>query len=132
MGKNSAVQEYRDQLRKLILIGSDKELANFLTEFESHCPIRSQLLEENGNFKIIYDQPLKSNNSFIDKLLLVCSFSLGRELVKHGRARLKSCTSSPCEEIFVDYSKNGLQRFCSKKCSTRFHVKKHRQTKNSN
>lgn len=68
------------------------------------------------------------NASLADQILALCSFTLGKELVEHGRERLKSCASTPCEEIFVDHSKNGRQRFCSKQCSTRFHVKKHRQS----
>ncbi|MDP5273925.1 CGNR zinc finger domain-containing protein [Chengkuizengella axinellae] len=125
----AAIQKYRNQLRKLISIGSDEELVAFLTIFESQNPIRSRLSSEgNGNYKIIYGQSLKSNRPLVDAILAVCSFSLGRELVEYGRTRLKSCASTPCEEIFIDRSKNGLQRFCSKKCSTRFHVKKYRKS----
>ncbi|WP_374955060.1 CGNR zinc finger domain-containing protein [Paenibacillus sp. PCH8] len=60
-------------------------------------------------------------------LRTICSFVLGKELAKYGRSRLKECASKPCEEMFMDHSKNGQHRFCSKRCSNRYHIKKHRQ-----
>jgi predicted RNA-binding Zn ribbon-like protein len=36
--------------------------------------------------------------------------------------RLRKCDSPPCEEIFVDHSKSGQQRFCGRRCATRLNV----------
>ncbi|WP_089967947.1 CGNR zinc finger domain-containing protein [Lihuaxuella thermophila] len=79
-----------------------------------------------GSFDYVYEQHIDSKSSLADRIGAICAFTLGRVLVEYGRERLNICASSPCEEIYVDTSKNGLQRFCSKRCSTRFHVKKHR------
>ncbi len=46
-----------------------------------------------------------------------------------GPDRLHQCESEPCEEIFVDHSKSGRQRFCSKRCATRFNVAMFRKRK---
>jgi predicted RNA-binding Zn ribbon-like protein len=44
-----------------------------------------------------------------------------------GAGRLRRCEAAPCEEVFVDASKAGRQRFCSRRCATRFHVARHRR-----
>ncbi|GAA0377502.1 CGNR zinc finger domain-containing protein [Bacillus horti] len=124
-----AVQLFRDSLRFLILKESDETLVKFLSEYESRAPITTRLQAAGeGKFTLIYEQLNKGGlKPLEDRILAICSHALGRMIVDFGRSRLKSCTSTPCEEIFVDQSKNGMQRFCSKRCSTRYHVKKHRE-----
>lgn len=47
-------------------------------------------------------------------------------LLKHVPDRIRVCQSAPCEEIFQDHTKAGRQKFCSKRCNTRFNVAQHR------
>ena len=47
-------------------------------------------------------------------------------LTKHAPDRLRVCQSAPCEEVFQDETKAGRQKFCSKRCNTRFNVAQHR------
>ncbi|MBT2285062.1 CGNR zinc finger domain-containing protein [Paenibacillus polymyxa] len=123
-----AVHSYRDKFRDLIRTATDEELSLFLNIHLSRAPIQSSLSATTyGQFMYVYDQPDGTEHSLVDSILSICSFVLGMELTKYGRSRLKACASAPCEEMFMDHSKNGLQRFCSKRCSTRYHVKKHRQ-----
>ncbi|MFK4304393.1 MULTISPECIES: CGNR zinc finger domain-containing protein [unclassified Paenibacillus] len=125
----TAVRAYRDRLRDLIMSGSDEQLGEFLTESELRSPLRPRLnAQGDGSFRYVYSPPDKNTGSLADRILAVCSRTLGRELTLYGRPRLKVCVSDPCREIFSDHSKNRLQRFCSKRCSTRYHVKKHRES----
>ncbi|MFD2046061.1 CGNR zinc finger domain-containing protein [Ornithinibacillus salinisoli] len=121
-----AIRTYRDELRALIQEENDSRLVEFLVQYESNSPMQLRLSTlGNGRFTFVYEQPDKA--PLINQIFAICSFSLGKELVDYGRERLKSCIAKPCEEIFIDRSKNGRQRFCGKKCSNRFHVQKHRQ-----
>jgi len=121
------LQACRDKLRQLIRSGSDEDLGGFLSERQSLAPIQSYLhATGKGSFEFVFEVPNRNSGSLAERIWAVCTFALGSELVRLGRLRLKSCSSPPCEEIFMDYSKNGLQRFCCKRCSTRFFVKKHR------
>lgn len=125
-------RSYRDQLRNHIALEDDTKLAQILNDFEKRSPIQSRLqIKGDGSFDYVYEQHPSSKDSLADRIGAICAFTLGRVLVEYGRERLKICVSSPCEEIYVDQSKNGLQRFCSKRCATRFHVKKHRQSTKS-
>lgn len=47
-------------------------------------------------------------------------------LAQGAPERLRVCQSAPCEEIFHDRTKAGRQRFCSKRCGTRFNVAQYR------
>lgn len=123
-----AVHAYRDTFRDLIRTATDEELSLFLNTHLSRAPIQSSLsTTTGGQFIFVYGQPEGKGTSLGDSLLSICSLVLGVELTEYGRSRLKACAAAPCEEMFMDHSKNGLQRFCSKRCSTRYHVKKHRQ-----
>ncbi|WLD92854.1 CGNR zinc finger domain-containing protein [Alkalihalobacillus sp. AL-G] len=123
----SVIRDFRDKIRKQIIEASDKRLSESLMEYESRSSFQRSLYPiGSGKFKFVYHQLIGNNYSFADRIIAICAFTLGEELVNKGRLRLKQCASVPCEEIFVDHSKNGQQRFCSKRCSTRFHVKKHR------
>ncbi|PTM57783.1 CGNR zinc finger domain-containing protein [Desmospora activa] len=122
-------RSYRDQLRNHIALENDTKLVQLLNGFEKRSPVQPRLqIKGDGSFDYLFEQHHDSKSSLADRIGAICAFTLGRMLVEYGRARLKICTSSPCEEIYVDRSKNGLQRFCSKRCATRFHVKKHRQS----
>ncbi|MGP4081129.1 CGNR zinc finger domain-containing protein [Pseudalkalibacillus sp. R45] len=123
----SAIRNFRDKIRKQINEASDERLTESLVEFEAKSSFQRTLYPMGkGKFKFVYHQLIGNNDSIADRIIAICAFTLGEQLVNKGRLRLKQCASVPCEEIFVDHSKNGQQRFCSKRCSTRFHVKKHR------
>ncbi|KEQ26930.1 CGNR zinc finger domain-containing protein [Paenibacillus tyrfis] len=124
-----ATRSYRVQLRHHIAMENDSDLVQILNEFEQRSPIQSRLqIKADRSFDYVYEQHPGREISVADRISAICAFTLGRVLVEYGRGRLKICASPPCEELYVDQSKNGLQRFCSKRCSTRFHVKKHRHS----
>jgi hypothetical protein len=54
------------------------------------------------------------------------TMALAHVVVDHGAARLGACDAPGCEHVFVDRTRNGNQRFCSKTCATRVHVARHR------
>ncbi|HEV7368302.1 CGNR zinc finger domain-containing protein [Arenibaculum sp.] len=64
-----------------------------------------------------------------DRLAAYAVLALADVIEARGAGRLRQCESAPCEEVFVDASKAGQQRFCSKRCATRFHVARHRHRK---
>ncbi|MES0881259.1 CGNR zinc finger domain-containing protein [Roseibium sp. SCP14] len=47
-------------------------------------------------------------------------------LMQGAPERVRVCQSAPCEEVFHDKTKAGRQRFCSKRCGTRFNVAQYR------
>jgi predicted RNA-binding Zn ribbon-like protein len=56
----------------------------------------------------------------------LAAFGLASLMSEYGAQRLHICASSPCEEIFVDRSKPGRQRFCGKRCANRHNIAAYR------
>lgn len=54
------------------------------------------------------------------------TMALAHVVVDHGGDRLGTCDAPGCERVFVDQTRNGNQRFCSRTCATRVHVAQHR------
>ena len=52
------------------------------------------------------------------------TMALALVLCDFGTSRLGSCAA--CGDVFVDITRNGRQRFCSKPCANRVHVASHR------
>lgn len=47
-------------------------------------------------------------------------------LTTRGVTRLGRCEAAPCENVVVDVTRNGRQRFCSVRCANRAAVRRHR------
>lgn len=50
-------------------------------------------------------------------------------VVDRGVERFGWCAEPACDHLFYDHSRNLSQRFCSRTCSTRVHVRAHRARK---
>jgi predicted RNA-binding Zn ribbon-like protein len=44
-----------------------------------------------------------------------------------GPERIRTCNAAPCREIFVDTSRNGRRRYCSRRCANRLNATRHRR-----
>jgi predicted RNA-binding Zn ribbon-like protein len=61
-----------------------------------------------------------------DRLALRAVSELAEIVRDHGAERLRTCAASPCEEAFVDESKNASRRYCSRRCANRVNAARHR------
>jgi predicted RNA-binding Zn ribbon-like protein len=43
-----------------------------------------------------------------------------------GPERIRACSAAPCREVFVDTSRNGRRRYCSRRCANRVNATRHR------
>jgi predicted RNA-binding Zn ribbon-like protein len=58
----------------------------------------------------------------IARLAIDTAIGLTRALERYGIERLRECAARPCQEAFVDASRNGARRFCSHRCANRTNV----------
>ncbi|WP_415973081.1 CGNR zinc finger domain-containing protein [Rhodococcus sp. 077-4] len=66
-----------------------------------------------------------TSDGIADRLRVNCLVALATVLADSGGAlRLGVCDS--CGRAFVDFSRSARQRFCTRRCATRSHVRKHR------
>lgn len=48
-----------------------------------------------------------------------------------GPERIRACNAAPCREIFVDKSRNGRRRYCSRRCANRVNATRHRHRRDA-
>jgi predicted RNA-binding Zn ribbon-like protein len=58
----------------------------------------------------------------LDRLTIEAALGIAHALERHGPARLRQCAASPCEEAFIDTSRNGSRRYCCERCANRHNV----------
>jgi predicted RNA-binding Zn ribbon-like protein len=58
----------------------------------------------------------------LERLTIEATLGLAQALERHGPARLHRCAASPCEEAFIDTSRNRSRRYCSQRCANRHNV----------
>ncbi|MGX9688475.1 CGNR zinc finger domain-containing protein [Deinococcus wulumuqiensis] len=46
---------------------------------------------------------------------------------QYGSERFRTCQATPCEDVFVDTTKNGQRRFCGPRCANRAHSRAFRE-----
>ena len=56
----------------------------------------------------------------------VTAMGLSVALIEGGLARLGTCSSTTCDDVFVDTSRNRSRRHCSDTCTTRENVAAYR------
>jgi len=83
-----------------------------------------QLTDHDGEgWHLHYRDPI---SSLPDVLEAVISVGTALHLTERGMHRLGRCAASPCQNVIVDVTRNGRQRYCSVRCANRDAVRRHR------
>ena len=64
--------------------------------------------------------------SEVDRIAAVMVMAIANAVVEEGEDRFGWCAAPQCARLFFDRSRNRSQRFCSRVCATRVHVRAHR------
>ena len=119
------LQLYRDDLRNSLsrfiagTLALD-DLTHHLEHKLMHWPWIAHPVTDERSLRVLFVpspqlQPVQHVEAVVTR-------GLADLIAEFGPKRLRQCESQPCEEIFVDHSKSGRQRFCGKRCATRFNV----------
>jgi predicted RNA-binding Zn ribbon-like protein len=129
---NQADLEIARGLRQILhqaAIGTDEpQVAALINRLLSKPPVHVQfaLTGENG-WQLAY-QP-EPTIPALERLQFEASLGLAFTLLTYGKERLKACVANPCQEVFIDTSKNQSRRFCSEQCANRFNIAAYRERK---
>ncbi|WP_119387993.1 CGNR zinc finger domain-containing protein [Taklimakanibacter lacteus] len=128
------LQLFRDDLRTHLIrfITAEVPLADFTRYLDhklEHWPWIARPVAEEKSVRMIFvpSPQLKP----VQHVEAVVTRGIADLIAELGPERLHQCQSQPCEEIFADHSKSGRQRFCGKRCATRFNVAMFRKRKTS-
>jgi len=125
-------QLFRDDLRAMLsrfVMGEVplEELSHYLDHKLMHWPWIAHPVAEQRSFRMTFvPSPHLQPVQHVEAVVMRGIADLIAEL---GPERLRQCESKPCEEIFADRSRSGRQRFCGKRCATRFNVAMFRKRK---
>lgn len=126
------LQLFRDDLRSALtrFIRGElplHDLTHYLDHKLMHWPWIARPLVDERSFRVAFVpsphlQPVQHVEAVVTR-------ALADLIAERGPERLRQCDSNPCEEIFADRSKSGRQRFCGKRCATRYNVAMFRKRK---
>jgi predicted RNA-binding Zn ribbon-like protein len=119
------LQLYRDDLRNTITRFIEGSLAlddltHHLDHKLMHWPWIAHPVADGQSFRVLFVpspqlQPVQHVEAVVTR-------GIADLIAEFGPKRLRKCESEPCAEIFIDRSKSGRQRFCGRRCATRFNV----------
>ncbi|WP_156028001.1 CGNR zinc finger domain-containing protein [Candidatus Solirubrobacter pratensis] len=61
-----------------------------------------------------------------DRIAVTAATELAALAAERGLDRLRFCAAHDCQRVFADTSPRGDRRYCSRTCSTRMNVRRHR------
>ncbi|MEE8601796.1 CGNR zinc finger domain-containing protein [Euzebya tangerina] len=111
------------RLRSVFLADDEADQARILNELIAFYQPHPTITDHDGQgFHLHYGPPGAGHLRMI-----ATSMTMAVALVfcDYGADRLGVCPD--CEDVFVDTTRNGRQRFCSRTCANRVHVARHRE-----
>ncbi|NRF07758.1 CGNR zinc finger domain-containing protein [Agrobacterium pusense] len=121
-----AARILREDIRKLFERASEIDAVKALSDFLAGADIGVRLQpSEDGRFSLV--PVARSHQDPIETLRSLCLIEIADAVSRKGFACLQTCQAAPCQDAFIDRSKKGGRLFCSPRCSSRYHVQRHRE-----
>lgn len=120
-----SLQLYRDDLRATLrrFVTAEMtmaDLTDYLDHKLAHWPWIARPVQDGQFFRVVFvPSPQLKAAQHVEA---VVTRGLADLIAELGPKRLHQCEAPPCAEFFADHSKPGRQRFCSKRCATRYNV----------
>jgi predicted RNA-binding Zn ribbon-like protein len=123
-----AIRTLRTALRDVFTSEDEAAAAERLNEILSAHGAEPRLSAHDGTPHLHFE-PIGS--SMADWLGAVTAMGLASVVVEDGVDRFGVCGASPCQDVFVDTSRNRSRLHCSSTCSTRAAVAAYRKRQSS-
>lgn len=127
------VRQLRDRLRDIFLrleTSDAAEIEGTINSLLGTSPVNLQAsISEGEPTEIKYEIP--TTVALVERLAVQTGLGLTLALQQYGAERLKVCAAAPCQEVFIDVSKNKSRRFCGERCANRYNVAHFRERQRS-
>jgi predicted RNA-binding Zn ribbon-like protein len=121
-------RKLRETLHDAAIGAEEAQITGLINRLLSEPPVHVHLaLSGENGWQLTY-QP-GPTMAALERLQFEASLGLALTLLTYGKERLKACVASPCQEVFIDTSKNQSRRFCSEQCANRFNIAAYRERK---
>ncbi|CAN5698554.1 CGNR zinc finger domain-containing protein [soil metagenome] len=119
------VRALRSRLRAIWQAGTAEEAANLVNAMLAQSQALPQLTDHDGDAWHLHFTPTSAPLAM--RLQAEAGMALAGVLRADGFARLRTCASDTCSDIFVDASRNRSRRYCDPDtCANRVNVAAHR------
>ncbi|GIK63618.1 MAG: hypothetical protein BroJett018_14120 [Chloroflexota bacterium] len=127
------VRQLRNRLRDIFLrleISEPVEVQREINSLLGATPVNLQASISKGELiEVKYEIP--TTVALVERLAVQTGLGLTLALQQYGTERLKVCAAAPCQEVFIDVSKNKSRRFCGERCANRYNVAHFRERQRS-
>jgi predicted RNA-binding Zn ribbon-like protein len=113
-----------DEWLRVVDADDPNERAAVLNQQMASASAYPQLTDHNGEGWHLHYRDIDDDLPRV--LHAVFSVGTALHLTTRGMNRLGRCAATPCENVVVDVSRNGTQRYCSPRCGSRDAVRRHR------
>lgn len=111
----------RDDLRAIWTSPTIQQMTTLLNPLLAHAQVVLQLLPTADNqFQMIFNPP--NEMTPIQQLAFQSALGILEIVQTQGVDRMRACAANPCQDVFVDTSRNKSRRFCSERCANRYNI----------
>lgn len=115
------VRILREQLRDLWNSETVEVIAAPISDLLSKARVVPQLKAATGDLWSI-DYIVPQDAPLIERLSAEAALGILTALEQYGKERLRHCDSAPCQDVFVDMTRNRSRRFCDDRCANRYNI----------
>ena len=119
------IRALRSRLREVFTTGTEGSAARLLNEILDDVAATPRVSVHAGGEPHLHFESMDASPA--RWLGAVTAMGLSIVLVEDGLDRFGICSSSTCDDVFVDTSRNRSRRHCSDTCTTRENVAAYRQ-----
>jgi predicted RNA-binding Zn ribbon-like protein len=111
------VRELRHQLRQVFEAKHLKARAKVINDLLGRAAPQPHAIADSSGWMIGFE--IDDSMVTARRVASVCALGLADAIARYGADRLKVCDAAPCENVFIDLSKNLVRRHCSRRCANR-------------
>jgi predicted RNA-binding Zn ribbon-like protein len=116
----------RERLRDILRAPTPGELVARLNVLLGEVAEGTEIVRRrDGRWSLVPGQPARA--SLHRRVAALAARELTGLVTDVGPERIRECHASPCIEVFVDRSRNGLRLYCSRRCANRVNASRHRR-----
>lgn len=110
----------REHLRAVWTAETVEDALRDLNPLLAGVDVGVQVVQEGDGLHMEY--AFQPQIGLVTRLGAACALGITALLQTYGIERLRACASSPCQDVYVDISRNKSRRFCSDRCANRYNI----------
>lgn len=116
-----AVHVLRAQLRNIFSSPDEATFVQRLNALLATCLVIPSVEVSSASLPVLRLTP-PAGTSLVQQLTIETSLGLSLAFQRYGKERLRICSASPCQDVFLDTSRNAQRRYCSDRCANRYNI----------